>query len=1171
MNGLISFSLRNPRAVTVLVLTIVIAGAAALALIPSDILPAYRAPAVQVLTFYNGMPATSVEADVTNRMERWTGQAAGTARQEGRSIIGASVIRNYYTDDIDPSAALTQVNSLATAAIPNLPPGTLPPVILPYDPTSATPVALVALNSKAQGEAQLYDCARYEVRNFIMASPGSNAPVVYGGRIRTILALLDREKMQVRGLSPVDVMNALDRYNIFLPAGDAKIGWQDYALDSNSMYALVDRMREIPVRADQFGKMVYLGDVAVPKDAALIQTSIVRVDGRRQVYIPVYRQSGYSTLTVVNNLRNGLPDMEAKLNTPDVKLNLVMDQSVYVSNAIDSLRNEGVLGAVLCSLVILVFLGEWRMTAIAVLTIPMAVLGAIACLFGLGQTINVMTLAGLALAIGPLVDSAIICLENTHRHLGLGARPKEAAFLGASEVAMPELIASLCTLLVLLPLAVMPGLGKFLFRPMFLSVAFAMAIAYVLSRTFVPARCAAWLRGHAHTAPAAAPGLGTATGARAEPAGGPPSADERRDSSPPRKGLIARSFERWEAVLEAGIRAYTRLLDVVLKARAAVIGGAFATLALVVVVFGLNLRREFFPEVDAGSFEMSVRTRSGTRIEVTQGYVQAVENYTKEKLGGDLQLVISEIGLTADWSAAFTQNAGPMDAVLKVQLKAGRERSAQEAVDELRRGFAGDPRFAEILARTYTELRNKGSKDEDRIPPDTPPFSRDRLEFAFDAGGMIRSAMNEGRSTPINVRVTAKNLPKARKVADRILAEARGIDGVVDARIIQRLDYPEYVIEVDQAKASALQLTQTDVMRNIVAAFNSSVQFNKHNFWIDPKSHNQYYVGVQYPEGDIKDLDTLLNIPITSPDQKRSINLRNVATVRKTEVPSEVVHTNLQPTIDLTMGVAGRDLGHVAADVNAVVARYGQQRKKQVKFAGLEAEVDDTGWTPYDPDAADGRTMEGARVVVSGEYQKMNDTFRFQALGMVGAIVLIYFLMVSLFKSYVTPLVVLSAVPVGVTGVVLMLYFTGTALNVQSLLGVIFMVGIVVSNTVLLTDFAENLRQAERLAPTEAIRRAAAIRVRPVVMTALATFFALIPMSLGLSRGSEANVPLGRAVLGGLLAGLVTTLLVVPCVYSLLVANTFEEADEALPGEPGYVPGAPHPQGDAEQAGGHGG
>jgi multidrug efflux pump subunit AcrB len=1153
MNGLIRFSLRNPRAITVLMLTVVLAGGVALAFVPADILPVYRSPAVQVLTFYNGMPATSIEADITSRMERWTGQAAGTRHQESRSIIGASIIRNYYTQDVDQASALSQVNSLATAAIPGLPPGTLPPVILPFDPTSATPVALVALNSKTQSEAALYDCGRYEVRNFVMASRGANAPVVYGGKMRTILAYLDREKLQARGLSPMDVMAALDKYNIFLPAGDAKIGWQDYALDSNSMYELVERMGDIPVKTDAQGRTVFLRDVAVPKDTALVQTNVVRVDGRRQVYIPVYRQQGASTLDVVGNLRENLPDMKARLTTPDVDLKLVMDQSVYVRKAIESLTTEGVLGAVLCSLVILVFLGEWRMTLIAVLTIPVAVLGAIACLYGLGQTVNVMTLAGLALAIGPLVDSAIICLENTHRHLGLGARPKEAAYLGASEVAMPELIASLCTLLVLLPLALMPGLGTFLFRPMFFAVMFAMGIAYLLSRTFVPARCAAWLRGHARAAPVEAHGNDW----------------EHRNPAPHRKWWTTRLFEKWEGVIEAGIRVYTRVLGLALRARLAVIGTAFLALTVVVLVFGLNLRREFFPEVDAGAFEVYARTKSGTRIEVTEGYVEAVETYLKRKLGPDLELVISEIGLTADWSAAFTPNAGPMDAVLKVQLTPERARSAQECVALLRQGFAEDPEFERVLHEVY-ERRVHAPKAEDRLTPDTPAFTRTNLEFAFDAGGMIRSAMNEGRSTPINVRVTGKNLAKARKVADGVLGEVRQIDGVVDARVIQRLDYPQYVIEVDQAKAASLGLTQQDVMRNLVAALNSSVQFNKRNFWIDPKSHNQYFVGVQYPEQDVKDLDTLLNVPVTSADQKKSIPLRNLASLRRQDVPSEVVHTNLQPTIDLTMGVQGRDLGHVADDVRKVVARYGKPRKKEVKFAGLRFKVDEGAWTPFDPDAKGRKPMEGAKLTLSGEFEKMNQTFTFQAAGMLGAVVLIYFLMVALFKSYLTPLVVMSAVPVGVTGVVLVLFLTGTALNVQSLLGVIFMVGIVVSNTVLLTDFAEHVRVADRVSPTEAIRRAAAIRVRPVVMTALATFFALIPMALGLERGSEANVPLGRAVLGGLLAGLVTTLFVVPCVYSLLVPNRFAEPEEPLPGEPGYVPRPTelHPTGGEAGGGG---
>jgi multidrug efflux pump subunit AcrB len=1091
MHGLIRFSLGNPRAVTVFTLTVVLAGAVALAVIPADILPVYRSPAVQALTFYNGMAATSVESGITARMERGTGQAAGNVRQESRSLLGVSIVRNFYSDDTNASEALTQVNSLTTVTIPTLPPGTLPPVVLPYDPTSSTPVCLVALDSQTQDESVLYDTARYQVRMMVMASRGANAPVVYGGKVRTVLAYLDRAKLQSHGLAPVDVMQALDRFNVFLPAGDAKFGTLDYALESNSMYASVDRMGDVPIRTDAGGRTIFLREVATPKDAAAIQRNVVRVGGRRQVYIPVYRQAGSSTLDVVGGLRANLPDMKTRLTTPDVDLKVVMDQSVYVRNAITSLVEEGVLGAVLCSLVILVFLGEWRMTLIAVMTIPVAVLATVAGLHGIGQSANLMTLAGLALAIGPLVDTAIVVLENTHRHLGLGATPREAAYLGAKEVGMPALAASLCTLLVLLPLTLMPGLGPFLFRPLFYAVAFAMVVAFVLSQTFVPARCAAWLRGHGH-----------------KPVESHTFDHEHRNAheNAPAKGWFGRVFERWEGVMDAGIAAYTRVLGFALRARLLVIGGAFGLLAVVVAGLGPHLRRDFFPEVDAGSFEFTVRAPSGTRIEETERRVAEVEAVVKERAGGDLDVVISEIGLTADWSAAYTPNAGPMDGVLKVQLKPDRTRSAQEHVHDLRQAFAADPRFGD-------------------------------LEFSFDAGGMVRAAMNEGKSTPLNVRITGKSMKKARAVAERLLAGVRGIDGVVDARILQRLDYPQYVLNIDQAKASALGLTQVDVMQNVVAAFNSSVQFNKKNFWIDPKSSNQYYVGVQYPEADMTTADALLDIPITGAGQRTPIPLRNVATLSRDVVPAEVSHTNLQATMDLTMGVHGRDLGHVATDVSRVVARHGVERP-------------DGGWTPFDPDAPGETPMEGSRVALTGEYQKMLDTFRYQAMGMAGAVLLIYFLMVALFRSYLTPLVVLSAVPVGGVGVVLVLYLTGTALNVQSLLGVIFMVGIVVSNTVLLIDFAENVRKADRVTPTEAIRRAAAVRVRPVVMTALATFFALIPMSLGLARGSEANVPLGRAVLGGLVAGLVTTLLVVPCVYSLLVPNRFEPTPEPLPGEP---------------------
>ncbi|MBV8610054.1 MAG: efflux RND transporter permease subunit, partial [Singulisphaera sp.] len=1075
-------------AVTVMCLTLVMLGLVTAYMIPIDILPVFKSPAVQVLTFYGGMPAASVEKDITNRMERWVGQANGTSRQESRSIIGASIVRNYFRGDVDPNGALTQVNSLALAAVPNLPPGTLPPVVLPFDPTSTTPVCVVAVHSpdRSQGESILYDVGRYEVRNMIMSVNGAVAPVVYGGKIRAVLAYLDRQKLQARGLSPIDVMNAIDNYNLFLPTGDAKIGGIDYALDSNSMYDAAAEMGSIPLRTE-FGNVSFLRDVATPKDAAFIQTNVVRINGAREVYIPVFRQLGASTLGVVESIRKQLPEFTARLTRGGIDLKLVMDQSVYVRQSIMALVQEGVLGAILCSLTILLFLGEWRMTAIAVMTLPISVMSALIWLYYTGNTVNVMTLAGLTLAIGPMVDSAIICLENTHRHLGMGVRPMEAAYLGASEVAMPELVSTLCTFLVLAPLALMPGMGEFLFRPMAMAVAFAMCSAYILSRTLVPACSAYWLKGHGgHGEHGPGPGQDQGKGNNGHGANG---------GNGNGRGLVARGFARWQAMVDRMFEAYARGLDVILRHRLLTIVVGFGLLAATLVTLWPAMRKEFFPEVDAGAFEIYVRASSGTRIELTEKIIAQVEDFIKKTIPPeDLELYISELGVNSDWSAAYTPNSGTMDAVIKVQLKPERSRSAQEYVHLLRVGVAKDPRF----------------KD---------------LDFAFDAGGLVRGAMNEGKSTPINVRITGKNQEQARAVAEKIRNQVIGINGVVDARIIQRLDYPEYIILVDRAKAADLGLSQQDVMRNVVAAFNSSIQFNKRNFWIDPVGGNQYFVGVQYPENDIKSLQTLLDIPITSSAQKRSIPLSNLVTLRRASVPTEVTHTNIQPTIDLTMGVSGRDLGHVSDDVTQAINAFGERQP-------------DGTWIPYDPSSGAKRPLKGSKIVLSGEYSRMQDTFSNLGFGLIGASVLIYFLMVGLDKSWVVPLTVMLVVPLCLVGILPMLYLTGSAINVQSLLGFIFVVGIKVANTVLMTDFAQELRRHEGLTPTQAIRKSASIRVRPVTMTALAAFFALIPGAFALERGSEANAPLARAILGGLLAGEPATLFVLPCLYSLMVRDT---------------------------------
>jgi multidrug efflux pump subunit AcrB len=1098
MRGLILASIKNKHAVTVFALTIVLLGGLSVHQIPMDILPVFNSPAVMVLTFYSGMPPSDVEMDITNRIERWTNMASGLKRQESRSILGASVVYNYFFGNTDRGEAITTVQSLAQSVVPMMPPGTLPPVVLSFDPTSSTPICMVALDSPQYGEKTLYDVGRYEVRNQIMGVHGAVAPVVFGGKIRAVQIYLDRQQMQARKLAPLDVMSAVASSNVFLPTGELIVGDKDYFLDSNSLFPQPEEMAAIPLRTEH-GNRGLVGDVAKPTDSSMIQTTIVRVQGKKQVYIPVMRQSGASTVRVVDELRAKLPEMAGRLTRPGIKLEMIMDQSVYVRQSIHSLAVEGALGAILCSLVILMFLGRPRMTAIAVMTIPISVLSALAMLFVCQQTINVMTLSGLALAIGPMVDSAIICLENTDRFLEQGQPVREAAIEGASQVALPELVSSLSTLMVLSPLALMPGVTSFLFRPMAMAVAFAMTTAYILSRTLIPACSVAWLSPKQQ-------------------------ADEGDEES---GGLLHRGFKKWQQGIEDWTEGYGRLLDWVLAHRWLTVIVSYSLLVAVIAVLALPLRREFFPEVDSGAFEIYVRGQSGTRLRTMNDRVAGVEEYIKRRIPqADLRLILSEIGVTPDWSSGYTKNAAKMDAIVRVQLTDERDNTAQHYVRMLRQGFAQMKKFAD-------------------------------LEFSFNAGGLIRSALNEGKTTPINVRVTGKKKEQSHKIADLIRRKVAEVDGVVDARILQRLDYPTYKIAVDRVKAADLGVSQEDVMKSVIAALNSSIQFNKNIFWIDSVSGNQYFVGVQYPQEDVESIETLLDIPVTGVNQWKldhraavhrapelnapvirdretiaaPVPLANLVNITRTTTPPEITHINIRPSIDLNIGVEGRDLGHVADDVHRIIDEFGEHKGDQDK----SSEELGTTWHAYDPASSEKQVLEGTEIVLSGEYARMKQTFRDLAVGLTLASILIYFMMVALDKSFVVPLCVLLGVPLILLGVLPMLYITGTSLNVQSLLGIIFSVGIKVANTVLMTDVAQELRQTEKLSPFEAIRKAARLRVRPVTMTALAAFFAMIPTALALEQGSEANAPLGRAVLGGLLAGEPATLFVVPCIYAIMV------------------------------------
>ena len=589
---IIRTALKSPYAVAVTALLILVMGVVAIKGIAVDILPVFKAPAVQVMTYFSGMPTAAVEKTITNRIERWTNQATGCQRVESKSTLGVSVVRLYFQDNIDPNGALTQVNSLALGTLPTLPPNTLPPVVVPFDPTATIPLGTLTVSGSSKSgmdETALKDLARIEIRNMLGGVKGVVAPAVFGGKDRTILIYVNPRALQARGLSPMDVVDALSRQNFMNTPGVAKFGGYEFQLTSNAMVGSVNELNQIPIRTDP-GNRVYLSDVGYAKDSSAIQTSLVRINGRRQVYIPIYRQQGASTLTVIDGVKAAIPRMTSILKSEgkDVKLDLVMDQSLYVREAIRSLIHEGVIGALLVSAMILIFLGNGRMTLIAVLSIPLAILCSLIGLFATGNTINAMTLGGLALAIGPLVDNAIVVLENTHRHHTLGKSPVAAAFDGAAEVTIPVLVATLATIIVLCPIALMPGMGGFLFRPLTLAVAFAMIASFTLSQTLVPALCAKWLRGDIH-----------------------PGAEHQST------GWGKRIHGRIESVIQWTTRRYERLLALAMRRRKAVLIGVSLLFCCSLLLL-LGIGREFFPQIDAGQITLYLRTPSGTNLEAAE-------------------------------------------------------------------------------------------------------------------------------------------------------------------------------------------------------------------------------------------------------------------------------------------------------------------------------------------------------------------------------------------------------------------------------------------------------------------------------------------------------------------------------------------------------------------------
>jgi multidrug efflux pump subunit AcrB len=1063
---IIRVSIFNPYLVVVLALFIVVVGVACLwgeKPIPVDLLPAYKTPAVQVLTLYPGMPAEIVERDMTNRLERWTSQAEGVAKQESRSMIGVSILKDYFRDDVDPNAAMAQVSSLAISDLYYLPPGTIPPMVMLFDPTATLPTALLAVSSDTLNETQVYDLSYFNVRNMLSGTPGVIAPAVFGGRLRRIYVYVDPNKLQAHRLSLTDVQEAIKKSNLLIPTGNAKIGGLDYQVNMESMLPNVADFNNIPIKWED-GQPVLVRDVGDARDTYAIQTNAVRIseapkwDSKRQVYIPVYRRPGANTIQVVEGIKERIPEFKSRLPTPEgregLNLKVVADQSVYVRENIKSLLWEAGLGAVLASLMILVFLGSIRSTVVIALTIPLSALVAVVGLYFTGNTLNAMTLGGLALVMGRLVDDAIVDVENTFRHLGMGKPPKRAALESAMEIAIPVLVSTVTTVAVFFPVVFLYGMGKYLFTPLALSVAFAMFASYVLSRTVSPAYCAYFLRGHA---------------------------DRNKQFWP---------FRLFDRVYEVYRDSFARALRRAFKIRYLVVAGSLALFAASLLLYPL-IGKELFPQIDAGQFVIGVRAPAGTRLESTEELTQRVEQIVKEELpSGDRQMIVTNIGVLYDWPAGYTPNAGPMDATMLVQLTSAQERN--------------------VTAQAYAD------RLRERLTREVPG-----VQFGFDTGGLVSSALNFGLPSPINLQIEGSNLQTQMRIAQELKELVAQVPGAVDVRIQELTDYPTIDIEADRLKMARLGITQEEAVKNVMSVLNSSTSFDP-AFWLDYQMGNHYFVGVTYREQDIHSLSTLENTPITGRRTDRPRVLGDVARMKLGTSAVEVSHLNLTRVVNLYANVSGRDVGSVAADIQKRLSAWSKPATSST--SKLPA------WTVPNPDQPD-EILTGYTVRMRGEVASMQESFTSLGFGLLMAVALIYLLMVAQFRSFLDPFIIMFAVPLGIIGVFILLYLTGTTINVQSFLGVIFTVGIDVSNSVLLVEFANRLRRERGLNVEDAAHEAAVVRLRPILMTSLAAVIGLLPMAW---RSGEANTPLARAVIGGLVASTLLTRFVVPCLYVIV-------------------------------------
>jgi len=1028
------FAIRYPFFIIVLCLMVAIVGTVTLVRMPVDLFPTINIPVVVVATFYSGMPPQQIETNITNPFERFFTLGSGIDHIESRSLPGVSLIKIYFQAGTNADSDLSIISNLAMADLRRLPPGTLPPVVLKFD-ASSLPVCLITLKGEGLNETELRDLGQYAVRNQIASVQGASVPQPFGGRYRQIMVYVDPLKLDAHELSVMDVVRTVNDSNLILPAGDVKIGPIDYNLYTNSQVPTAEQINDMPIKTVGQAS-VLVGDVGRAKDAQQIQTNIVRVDGQRSVYLPILKQGGDSnTIAVVDGIRDALShlvDIPKQLVTK-----VVFDQSVFVKVAIENLLHEGGIGLILTGLMVLLFLGSMRATAAVFLSIPLSALAAFMAISAGGGSVNTMVLGGLALAFSRLIDNSVVVLENIFRHLEMGEAPEVAAEKGGQEVALAVLAATLTTAIVFFPVVFLYGVSRFLFVALAMAVVLSLLASYIVAMTVVPLFCAKLIKRH--------------------------QADEEvgQGSIGARFGAIAKKFN---VQFERMLGKYDRSLSTALLRPVGTVVGLAGISLLCLSMYPL-LGVAFFPRTDPGQFVINFKAPSGTRIELSEQYAKQVEDTVRKVVPeNELGMIVSNIGITTDFSAIYTPNSAPHTGFVQVSLKDGHKIGSYEYMRQVR----------------------------ERLREDLPQLSN-----YFQSGGLVDSVLNMGMPAPIDVQVSGSSLRKSYAVASQLASQVRGLPKVSDVLVPQDIDYPALQLDIDREKASLVGLSQKEVVDNVITALTSNGMIAP-NYWVDPKSGNPYMLTVQYPEDAVKTIQDLKQIPIRGSGSKETTTLDTVVTVKTIPTPTEVDHYQLFRVIDVYVSPKTEDLGRVSAQIDKIIA--------------------------------DTKLPEGVRVNLRGSVQNMRSSFKSFGIGLILAIVLVYLILVAQFASFLDPFIILLAVPPGLAGVLLFLLATGTTLNVMSLMGVVMMVGIVVSNSILIVEFTRQMRH-QGTPLREAMATASRQRLRPVLMTSLATLLGLIPMALALGTGSEAYAPLARAIIGGLLVSVVVTVYLVPAAY----------------------------------------